>query len=393
MTALETGGPQATLDAVRDLVPALRANGKATEAQRSVLRENIDLLDAAGVFRMTVPHRFGGLDFPLADQYRILAEVARGCSATGWAAQIWSAASWVPTLFPEQAQEEIFARGSVRVSAGLTPTGTLTPAEGGYTLNGSWKWISGCAAADWFNLSAVPEGTDGPPIPMGAMVPASQVTIVDDWDTTSAAGTGSATVVATNVFVPAHRTMRLPDLLGTGSPDRSNTGATGRNYPMVPYFMVIGAAVYLGMAQGAYELFLDRLPGRGITYTSWTDQSQSPLTHIQVATAADKIAAARALTESWIPVLQDLADAGEQPTLAQRATLRGQIGFCVQLLREAVEILHSASGASVIHRDVPFQRFFRDLTGLSLHALFLPTANLELQGRVAVGLDPDSAFL
>jgi 3-hydroxy-9,10-secoandrosta-1,3,5(10)-triene-9,17-dione monooxygenase len=193
--------------------------------------------------------------------------------------------------------------------------------------------------------------------------------------------------------VPAHRTMPVPEVLGTGSPDRSNTGATGRNYAMIPYFMVIGAAVYLGMAQGAYELFLDRIPGRGITYTSWTDQSQSPLTHIQVATAADKVAAAKALIETWIPVLQDLADAGEQPTVAERARIRGEIGFCVQLLKEAVELLHSASGASVIHRDVPFQRFYRDITGLSLHALFLPTTNLEVQGRVALGLSPDSAFL
>lgn len=392
MTAVDSG-TQATLDAVRDLLPALRANGKATDAHRSVLQENIDLLEAAGVFRMTVPRRFGGLDLALADQYRVLAEVARGCSSTGWVAQIWSAAGWVPTLFPEKAQEEVFSRGSVRVSAGLTPTGTLTPADGGFTLSGSWKWISGCDSADWCNLAAVTEGGDGPPVLRTALVPRSQVSVVDDWDTTAAAGTGSATVVAANVFVPTHMTMPLPDLLGAGSPDRSNTGATGRNYAMVPYFMVIGAAVYLGMAQGAYDLFLDRLPGRGITYTSWTDQSQSPLTHIQVATAADKIAAAQALIETWIPVLQDAADSGEQPDLAERARLRGQIGFCVQLLKEAVEVLHCASGASVVHRDVPFQRFYRDITGLSLHALFLPTTNLELQGRVAVGLDPDSPFL
>jgi alkylation response protein AidB-like acyl-CoA dehydrogenase len=392
MTGIETRA-QSTLGKVRDLVPGLRANGKATEEHRSVLPENIDLMEAAGVFRMVVPRRFGGLDLPLSDQYRILTETARGCGSTGWVAQIWSAAGWVPTLFPEQAQEEVFARGSVRVSAGLTPTGTLTPVEGGFTLNGSWRWVSGCERADWCNLAALPEGGDGPPVPLTVLVPRSEVSIVDDWDSSAAAGTGSATVVATNVFVPTHRAARMSDLLGTGSPDRSNTGATGRNYAMIPYFMVMGAAVYLGMAKGAYELFMDRIPGRGITYTTWTDQRLSPLTQIQVATAANKIAAAEAMAENWCRLLQGLADTGEQPSVDERARIRGEVGFSVQLLKEAVELLHSACGASVIHRDVPFQRFYRDLTGLSLHALFLPTTNLELQGRVALGLPPDTAFL
>lgn len=381
------------LDALKDAAEVIRKNGTATEAQRSVPQENIDLLESAGVFRMTVPRRFGGLDLPVADQYRVLAEVARACGSTGWVTMIWAAASWVPTLFPDRAQEEVFATGSVRVSAGLAPTGTLRREGEGYVLNGSWKWMSGCQGADWCNLAALPESPDGPPVPLTALVRRSELSVIDDWHTTAAVGTGSATVVARDVFVPAYRVASMADLLATGADDRTNKGATGRNYALVPYFMVTGAAVYLGLAKAAYELFLGRLPGRGITYTSWTDQSQSPLTHIQVATAANKIAAAEALGTGWLRMLQDRADNGEQPTVAERAGVRGQVGFAVRLLKEAVEELYSASGASVIHRDVPFQRFYRDITGLSLHALFLPSSNLEVQGRVEVGLDPDTVFL
>lgn len=392
MTAIEASA-STVLDAVQAAVPTLRARGKETEARRSVPQDTIDLLERAGVFRMTVPARFGGLDLPVADQFRVLAEVARGCGSTGWVAQIWAAAAWVPTLFPDAAQQEVFADATVRVSAGLAPTGTLTPTDGGYLLDGRWKWVSGCQGANWCNLAAIPEGPDAPAGPATALVRRSEVSVLDDWDTTAAAGTGSATVVAQNVFVPAHRVAQLSDLLGTGSRDRANTGATGRNYTMVPYFMVMGAASYLGLAKAAYELFLDRLPGRGITYTSWTDQSSHPLTHLQVAGAANRIAAAEALSEGWLRILQDRADAGEQPTTAERAQIRGQVGFCVQQLREAADLLHQASGASVIDRDVPFQRFHRDITGLSLHALFLPSTNLELQGRIAVGLSPDTPFL
>ncbi|MFG2879455.1 hypothetical protein ACGFYU_31370 [Streptomyces sp. NPDC048337] len=50
-------------------------------------------------------------------------------------------------------------------------------------------------------------------------------------------------------------------------------------------------------------------------------------------------------------------------------------------------------GRSVIHRSVALQRFHRDIEGLSLHALVQLNANLEVQGRVLLGLDPETDFL
>lgn len=385
MTAVETS----ILDTVREMVPTLRETGPKTEAARTVLPENIDLMEQAGVFRMTVPRRFGGLELPVADQVAVHVELARGCSATGWVAMIWSAAGWVPTLFPDRAQEEVFANGTVRISAGFAPTGKLTPVDGGYRLNGAWKWMSGCQGADWCNVAAVSDDPDAQ-APFTALVPRAELSVVDDWYTTAAAGTGSATVVAKDVFVPAHRVASMPELLAGGTADRTGDGG---DYALVPYFMATAAAVYLGMAKGAYDLFMERLPGRGITYTSWTDQRQSPLTQIQVATAANKITAAEAMAAGWLELIQARADEGGRPTVEERSAVRGQVGYAIQLCKEAVEVLHSAAGASVIHRDVPFQRFYRDLTGLSLHALFTPNTNLEVHGRALVGLPPNTPFL
>ncbi|MEY9485719.1 alkylation response protein AidB-like acyl-CoA dehydrogenase [Streptomyces calvus] len=146
------------------------------------------------------------------------------------------------------------------------------------------------------------------------------------------------------------------------------------------------------IARGAFELFLDRLPGRGITYTNWTEQSQHPLTQVQVATAANKTAAAEALSTRWLDVLQRRADAGEQPTAEEKAAVRGQTAFAVELCRQAVEVLFRASGGSVIQRSVDLQRFHRDMEGFSLHALVQLNANPEVQGRV-LGLDPETDFL
>jgi alkylation response protein AidB-like acyl-CoA dehydrogenase len=381
------------LDEVTSLAATLRESGPEAEERRWIPETNIDLLDKAGVFRLSVPRRFGGLEAPVADQVRILGEIAQADTATGWVSMIWVSSAWVPSLFPDEAQEEVYAGGATRVSTGFTPTGMLTPTEGGYTLNGSWKWISGCRGADWAILAALLEGPDGTPIPHAALVPFSALTIADDWHATSASGTGSSTVSAENVTVPAHRVVGLMDVLAGSTGGRSNTGADGRNYAFIPFFMAQGASAYIGIAKGAYQLFLDRLPGRGITYTSWTDQSQSPVTQIQVATAANRIAAAEALQEGWLRLIQGHADAGTQPSVEERAEVRGRAAYAIQLAKEAVDELFEASGASVIMRDVPFQRFHRDIRGLALHALFAFNSNQEVHGRAILGLAPDTPFL
>lgn len=384
----------AVLDEVTGLVDTLRKSGPEAEERRWIPDENIELLDKAGVYRLAVPRRFGGLEAPVADQVRILGEIARADTATGWVSMIWVSSAWVPSLFPDKAQEEVYAGGAVRVSTGFTPSGTLTAAEdGSYTLSGSWKWLSGARGANWALLSALLVGPDGTPAPFAALVPFSELSIADDWHAAYGAGTGSSTASAENVSVPAHRVVSLIEILGGTTGGRANTGATGRNYAFVPFFMAQGASAYIGIAKGAYELFLDRLPGRGITYTSWTDQSQSPVTQIQVAIAANKIAAAEALQDNWLRRLQEHADAGTGPSVEERAAARGTAAFAIQLAKEAVDELFEASGASVIMRDVPFQRYHRDIRGLALHALFAFNTNQEVHGRAILGLAPDTPFL
>ncbi|MFE1343686.1 acyl-CoA dehydrogenase family protein [Streptomyces sp. NPDC058757] len=381
------------LDAVQSIVPTLRKNGREAEDRRWIPEENIELLEKAGVFRMAVPRRFGGLELGVAEQSKVIAEIARGCPSTGWLTMVWVTSAWASSLYPDTAQEEIFAGGSVRVSIVFAPSGTLVPVDGGYLLNGTWKFNSGCRGAHWNLAAGMVQGPDGPSEEVIAMVPMDKMTIVDDWDVSAGAGTGSATTVAKDVFVPAHHVVSYEEAMVGTTSHRANSGATGRNYGLLGYILADVASVFIGIARGAYDLFVERLPGRGITYTNWTEQSEYPLTQLQVATAANKIDAAEALSTRWIEVLQKRADAGEQPTDSEKAVIRGQTAYAVELCREAVELLFRACGGSVIQRGVDLQRFQRDIQGFSLHALVQLNANLEVQGRVLLGLDPETDFL
>ncbi|MBB5857527.1 acyl-CoA dehydrogenase family protein [Amycolatopsis umgeniensis] len=383
----------AVLKAVRDIVPRLRENGHKAEDARWIPDENVELLDKAGVFQLATPARFGGLDLPLADQFEILAEIARGCGSTGWVAMAWVSTAWLATQYPDKAQEEIFANPSVRISGGFSPTGTVERTEGGYNLNGTWRFNSGCRGAHWDLLGVTLEEPDGQHRELYVIVPMSELSIADDWHVSAAAATGSSSTTANDVFVPAHRVIDAGDALFGLTGDRSNTGATGRNYGLIGFVMTESVASYVGMARAAYELFVSKVGGKPIAYTPWEDQAEHPLTQLKVSLAANKIAAAEALVARWITLLQQRADAGEQPTVEEKATGRGQCGYAIQLAKEAVEELQSVSSGSAIMRNSPFQRFFRDIEGLALHGMMTPNSNLEVHGRVELGLDPNTYLL
>ncbi|MFB6850844.1 acyl-CoA dehydrogenase family protein, partial [Streptomyces sp. NPDC056373] len=239
------------LDAVRDAVPTLRANGAEAEARRWIPEENIQLLEKAGVFRAAVPRAHGGLDLGVADQFKVIAEVARGCPSTGWLTMVWLTSTWCASLYPDRAQKEVFEGGTTRVSIVFAPTGTLTPVEGGYRLNGTWGYNSGVRGADWDLLAAMVERPDGSHEELVALVPVSELEVTDDWHVSAGAATGSCTTTAADVFVPAHRVVSLEEAMVSATGDRENTGATGRNYGLLGYVLSGVAAVFTGIARGA----------------------------------------------------------------------------------------------------------------------------------------------
>ncbi|MFF5428079.1 MULTISPECIES: acyl-CoA dehydrogenase family protein [unclassified Streptomyces] len=384
---------ESVLQAVREFVPRLRENGLEAETRGWIPDENIELLEKAGVFRIAVPKRFGGLDLPVAEQAAIVAEIGRGCGSTGWVTCAWVSSGWIATQYPDKAQEEIFADGSVRISGGFTPTGTAVETEGGYLLNGTWRFNTGIKGADWNIYAAMLKRPGQEDAEVFAIVPASEVSVADDWDVTAAAGTGSSTTSVKDLFVPAHRVVDGIEVIEGLVGDRSNTGANGRNYGLTAYVMALSVPVYIGLARAALEVFLERLPGKGIAYTHWAEQREHPYTQIKVAVAANKITAAEGLAAGWLRLMQSGADAGEQLTVEQKATMRGQFGYAVQLAKEAVQELHDISGASIIARTAPFQRIKRDIEGLYLHGLMTPVGSLEAHGRVLVGLDPNTDYL
>ncbi|PWT82504.1 MAG: acyl-CoA dehydrogenase [Blastocatellia bacterium] len=366
----------------------LRANAAAAETARRVSPETLDSLSEAGIFRMTAPKRFGGQEVDFQTQCDVLAEIARGCPSTSWVATIYSAMSWLAGVFPDEAQEEVFATRDPRISGVFSPTGTAVRVSGGLSVNGRWPFNTGCHGSEWTVLNAVLATDTGPGVPTCVIARSRELILLDDWYATGMTATGSNTVVAENVFVPAHRTLPLPDVIEARYPARHNDDNPYFNYPLAPVLAVNAGGTPVGIARGALDVFFERLPGRGIAYTNYTNKMEAPITHLQLGEAVMKIESADGHVRRAARLLDD--HPREKMSIKARVKSRVHISYATGLAREAVDTLFYASGASSIQTQVPIQRFQRDMQALANHAIMHAPTAIELYGRVLCGLEPNT---
>jgi alkylation response protein AidB-like acyl-CoA dehydrogenase len=381
------------VERVRAIHPLLREHALRSEQERRVTAEVVSALTDAGVYRMNVPRRYGGYQSRLSTQVEVLGEIAAGCGSTGFMALIQAGCSYIAALFPDEAQDEIFTGPDVRVGGTLIPDAVAVATDGGYVVDGTSAFATGCQNADWHLLTARVESVGGPPEVLWTAVPMADLEILDDWYVSGLAGSGSNSVVARNVFVPAHRVLPVGPLLGGDFPSKANADDPFYRMPVLLLFCAWTAPNALGLARAALAEFTERIHRRGITYTFHERQYEAGVTHLQAAEAAMKISCAELLTGEFVARIEAAARSGEPYTQADRARIRAQSGYTTRLCKEAVDIIASASGASSLHRDVPVQRAVRDLHALSLHSFVNPTTNLELYGRVLSGLDAGTPFL
>ena len=123
-------------------------------------QQTFDALSQADVFRMTAPRRFGGHEVDFQTQCDVLAEFARGCPSASWVATIFSAMSWLAGVFPDEAQEEVFATRDPRISGVFSPTGTAIRKDGGFIVSGRWGYNTGGHGSEWTVVNAVLAGDE-----------------------------------------------------------------------------------------------------------------------------------------------------------------------------------------------------------------------------------------
>ncbi|WP_242645955.1 acyl-CoA dehydrogenase family protein [Streptomyces triculaminicus] len=377
------------------LVGLLRRNAARTEEDRRVAEENIEALADAGLFGITVPERFGGHQASIRTLLEVSAELGRGCGSTAWTTTLSNVCGWLVGLYPERAQREVFETDTAaRVCSVLTPAGTSRAADGGQVITGRWPFASGCLHARWALLGMPVTGASGEKPEQGlALVPMDELKIEDTWHMAGMRGTGSHTLVAEDVFVPAHRILSVTRAL-RGEYPTEFTDETLYRSAFVPVLASVLVGPQLGLARGGLELVTASLAkGRPISHTFYEQAREASSTQTQIAEAAQLIDSAALHLMRAADDIDGWAARGQYMPLLERARVRMDTATVARRSREALDILLNVHGAGSFAEANPLQRIWRDQETAARHAMTNPAITSELYGRALLGVEEQVSAL
>jgi 3-hydroxy-9,10-secoandrosta-1,3,5(10)-triene-9,17-dione monooxygenase len=363
----------------------LQERAAQTEALRRVPEETIEALCWADLLRVSVPTRYGGLGLDVDVMLDVGAELGRGCGSTAWCYGIWASCNWFVGMYPEQTQEEYWAKGINTLSAGsLNPAGAtdVVGVDGGYRLSGQWDFASGCDAATWIVVPGV-----GPAGPLLFLLPRSDVVIEDTWFASGLRGTGSKDIFVQDTFVPGHRVLSMIDMQEARTPGRLVHDTANYRFPLfsgLPFHLV---AAMVGMAQGAVESFQSSM-GAKVSGPRGGQVAQLSGVQVRIAEATTEVRTARRIMQDEIAEVLERARRDETATLEERLGVRCAQAYAATLCVQAVNRLFEGGGGHALFDRSPLQRFHRDVHAASHHAALSRDIWSEQYGRVLLGLEP-----
>jgi 3-hydroxy-9,10-secoandrosta-1,3,5(10)-triene-9,17-dione monooxygenase len=382
--------PEEYLGRVRELLPVVRERALRAEQLRRMPDETVKDFQQAGLFRCLQPKRYDGYELDPGTFYQGIMDVGAVCGSSGWILAVIGVHNWHLALFPPQAQEDVWGEDtSVQVSTGLSPTGSVERADGGFRLRGRWSFSSGCDFCSWAVVGGVVPSRDpsDPPDVRTFLVPRRDYTIEDNWHVMGLCGSGSKDVVVTDAFVPEYRTHSYRDAFHLTNPGAAVNDGPLYRLPLGVVFPNALASAAVGVALGALEAFRDQSKTR-VNVRDGTRAAEDPFIHFRLAEAAAEVDGARDRMLANLATMMRLVSSGSEIPLPQRARYRWDAAKATDWSVKAVDRLFEASGGRGIFLDNPIQRAWRDVHAMRAHVANNPEKIATVFGRSEFGLPP-----
>ncbi|CAM5737304.1 acyl-CoA dehydrogenase [Mycolicibacterium aubagnense] len=365
-------------------VTALGERAAEAEELRRLPDDTVSDLIASGFTDLLVPARYGGRQAPFPAILDPVRRLAHGCTSSAWTIGFLALHNWMLALFGEQAQQDAFDSRPFLAPAPLAPTGRGLPVDGGIRLSGRWSWATGVMHGNWIIVAALC-GPDGGIYPALALLPISDVTVDDVWHTDGMRATGSNDAIATDVFVPEHRLVKVTDIYAGTAPGAGLHDSATYRWPMVPALALLAAMPALGSAERVTEIYAGRLAERVLPYEG-VMQKDKPIAQAHLAGAQVRLRSLRGLLADTVGEIEEIVAAGDSVDKPVRAQARLAAAHIVAESRATIGDLMGAGGASIHFLSSPMQRFKRDVDVLAGHVVFDYDTSRELAGALALGM-------
>ena len=370
-----------------DLADLIGREAERSESDATLSPVVVDALHESGLFGLMVPKELGGEEADLPTVVEVYEEVCRADGSTGWTLLANATTSAFAGAYTgRRAIDAMFTGAQTPVAAGqFSPRGTaVRNGDGdGFTVSGSYSFGSGSAHAAWIGGGALElrdgelvPGPSGMPVIRAYFVPRAQVTFLGNWDVMGLAGTGSYDYDVPEQTVDEDFTFDL-------------INAEARRGGPVYRLGVLGltaaghAAFALGVGRRGFEE-LTRIVQTKHRLGADPLRDQQLFRH-DYAIHDAALHAARAFVFESFATVQDVLEAGDDPTQVQRQRLRQATTYATRVATDAVRFAYTAAGTDALRPGV-LQRCFRDLHAATQH-LVVDNNTLTETTRVLLGLD------
>lgn len=394
----------------RALKPLLEAAAPRIDAECALPADVLDALFEARLFRMLLPHTFGGAELEPATFFQVVSEIAAGDASAAWCIAQSAGCSMSAAYMEPAAAHRVFgdARAAVAWGYSLGPQCRATPVLGGWRISGTWGFGSGNRHASWIGAHChrtdeageILHASEARPQERTMLIPRSAVTIKEgSWNVVGLRGTGSDTYSVTDLFVPAEYSLvpratardhhLAEDAQPELEPERREQGPLYRISPMNVYEAGF-SAVGLGVARATLDAFI-ALATRKTPSGSGNPLRDDSWIQSRIALSEARLGSARAWMISILREMSQECVTGH-PSFDARVRLRLASTYAIHEAREIVHTSYADAGATAIFESGPFERRLRDVNAVSqqIQANF---AHLQSVGQYYLGLKPGLRFI
>jgi 3-hydroxy-9,10-secoandrosta-1,3,5(10)-triene-9,17-dione monooxygenase len=379
---------QQLLEQVIALQPKLRERAKITRENRKVPIETVNELQELGFFLSLQPERYGGFELSPVDFFKMQIVIAEGCMSTAWACGIIAVHSFQLALMDVQAQQDVWGDNiHTRVSSSYAPMGKVEVVDGGFRFSGRWGWSSGCDHCSWALLGGVIPGEGYRTF----LLPSSDYTIIDTWQSMGLQGTGSNDILVDDVFVPDYRTHKQMDGFML-----TNAGKAVNPQPLfqIPWAQIFARTVStpaIGACKEALRLFKQGALNK--QSADPTKLAGDIATQERIAIAENGIDEMEAIIFRNFSVMMDTVTQGNELTIDQRILYRYQASLVIEKSIKIIDQLFEVSGGASVFTGSEIQQRFLDVHTARAHVANNPTSFSRNLGATQLGVDNKDFFI
>lgn len=351
------------------------------EKQHHVTDDVVKQFQKLGIYRAFVPKRFGGDEQSPVDFLLAIEAISQADGAAGWIASFGMSPIYLGGL-PAETLEEVWQSPNDIFAGATFPVLPVQVVNGGYLINGRWKWASGCTSAHRVGVGIKPDVKDA--LPSMAVLNIDQVEIdKSSWDTQGMAGTGSYDVVVKDVVVPLSHTFVRGGKL---TPD-----GIFFKYPTITLAAQVLAITSAGVARAALDIVIDGATNR-VSVTGAPNIGDRNYVQIEMAKAEAKLRAARLFFYDSVASAWEILERGDDLDRHSISMMRLSTTYLVRECAAVVRVAYHLSGMEAAYYDNHLSRCFRDVHMPTQHA-FMGEISYQNAGAVMFGKDPLPGYL